>query len=84
MKSRLNIQCSIFVKILKIVFLSEVAHESFCVKFSGLISELRILKNHIEVHEYSTYRFIVGLFLKLRKSNFQEKKIYGPPMKPSE
>ena len=27
---------------------------------------------------------IYGLFLKLRKSTFQEKKIYGAPMKPSE
>ena len=35
---------SIFFEILKFVFLSKVAHRSFCVKFSGLISELRILE----------------------------------------
>ena len=46
------------------MFLSEVAHRSFWVKLSGLISELRI-------REHSTYRFIFGLFLKLRKSSFQ-------------
>ena len=62
---------------MKFVFLSEVAHKSSCVKFSGLISKLKILKkNHIKVREYSTYRLIFGPFLKL--------KIYGAPMKPSE
>ena len=30
------------------------------------------------------YRFIIGLFLKLRKSTFQQKKNYGVLMKPSE
>ena len=35
-----------FLEILKFVFLSEVAHiKSFCVKFSGLISKLKILEN---------------------------------------
>ena len=33
-----------FFEILKFVFLSEVAHKSFWVKFSGLISKLKILK----------------------------------------
>ena len=33
-----------FFEVLKFVFLSEVAHKSFCVKFSGLISKLKILK----------------------------------------
>ena len=33
-----------FAEILKFVFLSEVAHKSFCVKFSGLISKLKILE----------------------------------------
>ena len=33
-----------FFEILKFVFLSEVAHKSFCVKFSGLISKLKILE----------------------------------------
>ena len=32
-----------FFEILNFVFLSEVAHKSFCVKFSGLISKLKIL-----------------------------------------
>ena len=54
--------------------MSEVAHRSFCVKFSGLIIELIILENYIEVLEYSKHKFIFGLFLKLRKSTFQEKK----------
>ena len=35
-------------------------------------------------HEYLTCRFIFGLFLKLRKYTFQEKKSCGAPMKPSE
>ena len=39
-------------QILKFVFLSKVAHKSFCVKFSGLISKLKILENHIKVREY--------------------------------
>ena len=33
-----------FFKILKLVFLSKVANKSFCVKFSGLISKLKILE----------------------------------------
>ena len=33
-----------FFEILKFVFLSEVAYKSFWVKFSGLISKLKILK----------------------------------------
>ena len=33
-----------FFEILKFVFLSEFAHKSFCVKFSGLISKLKILE----------------------------------------
>ena len=54
-------------EILKFVFLSEVAHKSFCVKFGGLISKLKIVENHIKVHEYSTYRLPFGFFLKLKK-----------------
>ena len=50
---------------------------TFRVKLGGLISKLRILENHIKVLEYSTWRLIFGLFLKLNK-------IYGAPMKPSE
>ena len=34
---------STFFEILKFVFLSEVADKSFCVKFSALISKLKIL-----------------------------------------
>ena len=37
-----------FFEILKFVFLSEVAHKSFWVKFSGLISKLKILKKSCE------------------------------------
>ena len=33
-----------FFEILKFVFLSEVAHKSFCVKSSGVISKLKILE----------------------------------------
>ena len=41
-----NLHSKIF-EILKFVFLSEVAHKSFCVKFSDLISKLKILeKSH--------------------------------------
>ena len=36
-------ECSTFFEILKFVFLSEVADKSFCVKFSALISKLKIL-----------------------------------------
>ena len=50
---------------------------TFRVKLGGLVSKLRILENHIKVREYSTWRLIFGLFLKLNK-------IYGAPMKPSE
>ena len=59
------------------MFFSEVAHKSFCVKFSGLISKLKSLKNHIKVRKYATYRLTFGLFLKLKKN-------HGAPMKPSE
>ena len=45
-----------FFEILKFVFLSEVAHKSFCIKFSGLISKLKILENHIKLREYSMQR----------------------------
>ena len=57
-----------FLEILKLMFLSEVAHRSFRAKFS----ELRILEKS-QVREYSPYRFIFGLFLKARKSTFQDK-----------
>ena len=40
----LTLQSKLF-EILKFVFLSDVAHTSFYVKFSGLRSKLRILKN---------------------------------------
>ena len=33
-----------FLEILKFLFLSKVAHMSFCVKFSGLISQFKILE----------------------------------------
>ena len=33
-----------FFEILEFVFLSEVSHRSFCVKFSGVISKLKILE----------------------------------------
>ena len=67
-----------FLEILKFVFLFEVAHmqepimgswqTSFWVKFSGLISQLKILqKSRIQVREYSTYRFIFVLYLRLNK-----------------
>ena len=49
---------------------------SVCVKFSGLLVNLESSKNHIKVCEYSMYRNIFGLFLKLNK-------ICGAPMKPS-
>ena len=51
---------------------------SFCVKFSGLISQFRILeKSYLSPRIFNVYRFIFGPFLKLNK-------IYGAPMKPSE
>ena len=50
---------------------------TFRVKLSGLISKQESSKNHIKVREYSTWRLIFGLFLKLNK-------VYGAPMKPSE
>ena len=62
-----NLKYSMFFEILKFVLLSEVASRSFCVEFSGLISEIRILEKPCE---YSTYIFISGLFLKLTKSTF--------------
>ena len=60
------------------MFLSEVAHRSFSAKFSELTQ-----KNHKSASIH-TYRVIFGLFLNDRKSTFQEKKIYGAPIKPSE
>ena len=67
-----------FLEILKFVFFFEVAHMqepimgswqmSFWVKFSGLMSQLKILqKSRIQVREYSTYRFIFVLYLRLNK-----------------
>ena len=50
------------------MFLSEVAHRSFSAKFSELTQ-----KNHKSTSIH-TYRVIFGLFLKDRKSTFQEKK----------
>ena len=46
---------------------AEVAHKLFCVKLSGLISELKILEKSIYVGEYSTYGLIFGLFLKIQR-----------------
>ena len=40
----INYVHSKFFKILKFVFLSAVAHMSFCVKFNGLLSQFRILE----------------------------------------
>ena len=54
-----------FFEILKFVFLSEVAHKSFCVKFSGLKSKRKILEKSANIQ--STYRLVFGLFLKLKK-----------------
>ena len=71
LKSRLY--AAKFFKILKFVFLSEVADKSFCIKFSGLISKLKILKKSylsLQIFNIETYIF---------KAN----KIYGAPMKPS-
>ena len=59
------------------MFLSEVAHRSFSAKFSELTQ-----KNHKSTSIH-TYRVIFGLFLKDRKAMFQEKNIYGAPIKPS-
>ena len=53
-----------FFEILKFVFLSEVAHKSFCVKFSGLKSKRKNVKS---ANIQSTYRLVFGLFLKLKK-----------------
>ena len=46
---------SIVFELLKFVFLSEVAHRSFCVKFSGLLSELRILEKSQCKYELISY-----------------------------
>ena len=62
---------------LKFVSLSEVVHKSFCVKFSGLISKLKILEKSYEsprIFNLQTYIW----------SLFKAKKINGAPMKPSE
>ena len=51
---------------------------SFCVKFSGLISQFRILeKLYLSPRIFSVYIFIFGPFLK-------QNKIYGAPIKPFE
>ena len=66
-----------FFEILKFVFLSEVANKSFCVKFSGLISKLKIFKkSYKSLRIFNVQTYIWSLF----KAN----KIYGVPMKPSE
>ena len=50
------------------MFLSEVEHKSFCVKFLlVLFANLKSSKNHIKIRKYSTCRLIFGLFLKLKK-----------------
>ena len=67
-----------FFKILKLVFLSKVANKSFCVKFSGLISKLKILeKSYLYDKSRNIQRqtYIWSLF----KAN----NIYGAPMQPS-
>ena len=69
--------CSKFFGILKFVFLSEVANKSFGIKFSGLITKLKILKKSY----YSPRTFNVKISI---WSLFKAKKIYGAPMKPSE
>ena len=65
------------------MFLSEVAHRSFYVKC--VVSELRILssKNHKSANIQRLDLYLVS-FLKLRKCTFQEKRISGAPMKPSQ
>ena len=65
-----------FFEILKFVFLSEVAHiKSFCVKFSALISKLKILENwYLSPRIFKVRTYIWSL----------SKKNYGAPMKPSE
>ena len=65
-----------FFEILKFVFLSEVAHiKSFCVKFNGLISKLKILENwYLSPRIFKVRTYIWSL----------SKEIYGAPMKPSE
>ena len=50
---------------------------SFCIKFSGVINQFRILEKSYLSPQIFNIRFIFGLFLKLNK-------IYGAPMKPSE
>ena len=58
------------------MFLSEVAHKSFCLKFSGLISKLKILKkSYLSLRIFKVQTYI--------RSLFKAKKIYGAPMKPS-
>ena len=59
------------------MFLSEFAHKSFCVKFSGLINKLKIL----EISCWSSRIFNVQTYI---WSLFKAKKVYGAPMKPSE
>ena len=43
-----------FFEILKLVFLSEVVHKLFSVKFSCHISKVKSSKNHIKDREYAT------------------------------
>ena len=55
---------SIFSEILKFMSSSEVAHRSFCIKFSGLISELRILeKKELEILTLPRIFFLIFSFL---------------------
>ena len=62
-----------FFEVLNFVFLSEIAHKSFCVKFSGLTeANLKSSKNHIKVREYSTYRLIFSHFLKPKKFSVRQ------------
>ena len=51
------------VEKLKLVFLSEVAHKSFCVKFSGLISKLKILeKSYQSPRIFNVQTYVWSLF----------------------
>ena len=68
---------------MKFMFLSEIAHRSFYVKC--VLSDLRILsaKNDKTANIQRLDLYLVS-FLKLRKCTFQEKRISGAPMKPSQ
>ena len=65
------------------MFLSEIAYRSFYVKC--VLSDLRILsaKNDKTANIQRLDLYLVS-FLKLRKCTFQEKRISGAPMKPSQ